>query len=101
MNYDADYLVFGSGIAGLWFAIKAAEHGSVLVVTKREASESNTRYAQGGIASVTAVGDSFEQHVADTLTAGAGLCDLAAVERAVERADRALSGGVGGWVEGG
>ena len=83
MSYDADYLVFGSGIAGLWFALKAAEYGSVLVVTKREASESNTRYAQGGIASVTAVGDSFEQHVSDTLVAGAGLCDLAAVERAV------------------
>jgi L-aspartate oxidase len=70
-----DYLVIGSGIAGLSFAIKAAHHGSVALVTKRTPSESNTAWAQGGIACVTSTEDSFELHVADTLDAGAGLCD--------------------------
>ena len=69
-----DYLIVGSGIAGLSAALKAARHGHVLVVTKREAEECNTRYAQGGIACVITEGDSFEQHVRDTLEAGAGLC---------------------------
>lgn len=70
-----DYLVIGSGIAGLSFALKAAKHGSVALVTKRARGESNTTYAQGGIASVTSPEDSFELHVRDTLEAGAGLCD--------------------------
>lgn len=70
-----DFIVIGSGIAGLSFARKAAEHGSVAIVTKRAPSESNTAYAQGGVACVTSVEDSFDLHVKDTLTAGAGLCD--------------------------
>ena len=69
-----DYLIIGSGIAGLFAALKAAEYGSVVVITKRQAEECNTRYAQGGIACVIAEGDTFEEHVADTLSAGAGLC---------------------------
>ncbi|MDX9979777.1 MAG: FAD-dependent oxidoreductase, partial [Lentisphaeria bacterium] len=69
-----DYLIIGSGLAGLSAALKASRHGSVLVVTKSEAAECNTRYAQGGIACVIAEGDSFEAHVLDTLAAGAGLC---------------------------
>ncbi len=69
-----DYLIIGSGIAGLSAALRAAAHGEVLIVTKREAQECNTRYAQGGIACVIAEGDSFEEHVTDTLNAGAGLC---------------------------
>lgn len=80
MKIQSDYLVIGSGVAGLYFAIKAAEHGSVTLVTKKEARESNTSYAQGGIASVTDGDDSAEMHVRDTLAAGAGLCDPAAVE---------------------
>lgn len=70
----SDYLVIGSGIAGLSLALKVAEHGSVAIVTKRKGSDSNTAWAQGGVACVTAEDDSFELHVADTLDAGAGLC---------------------------
>ncbi len=70
-----DFVVIGSGIAGLSFALKVAAHGSVAIITKRARSESNTNYAQGGIASVTSPEDSFELHVRDTLDAGAGLCD--------------------------
>ena len=69
-----DYLVVGSGIAGLFFALKAAERGRVAIVTKKTSAESNSNYAQGGIASVTSEEDSFELHVRDTLMAGAGLC---------------------------
>jgi len=72
-----DYVVIGSGIAGLSFALKAAAHGEVAVVTKANKAESNTVYAQGGIACVTSTEDSFELHVRDTLIAGAGLCDEA------------------------
>src|SRR2546423_12173554 len=76
---ECDFVVIGSGIAGLTFALKAAEHGSVAVVTKRKGVDSNTAWAQGGIACVTSDEDSFELHVRDTLEAGAGLCDEAAV----------------------
>jgi len=69
-----DFLVLGSGIAGLTFALAAAEHGQVLVVTKRTIEESNTRWAQGGISAVFAPEDSIDSHVADTLVAGGGLC---------------------------
>ena len=72
---DYDYLIIGSGLAGLSVARNLSAHGNVLVVTKRNRSESNTNYAQGGIACVTLEEDTFEMHVADTLDAGAGLCD--------------------------
>ncbi len=75
-----DILVLGSGAAGLFFAVKASRFADVLVVTKRKIAESNTYYAQGGIASVTLKDDSFERHVADTLEAGQGLCKREAVE---------------------
>ncbi len=74
MEIQTDFLILGSGIAGLGFAIKAARLGTVAVVTKKETIESNTNYAQGGIASVTDEADSFNAHVRDTLEAGAGLC---------------------------
>ena len=78
-----DFLVIGSGIAGLSFARMAASHGRVAIVTKRAPAESNTAYAQGGVACVTSVEDSFDLHVRDTLTAGAGLCDEAVVRTIV------------------
>lgn len=72
---DCDYLVLGSGIAGLMSALHLARHGRVLVVTKKGRAESNTNYAQGGIACVMDSEDSFAEHVKDTMEAGAGLCD--------------------------
>jgi L-aspartate oxidase len=81
-----DYLVIGSGIAGLSFALEAAEHGDVIVVTKRARDESNTKYAQGGIAAVLSEDDSFDAHVRDTLVAGAGLNHPRAVELCVREA---------------
>jgi len=69
-----DYLVIGSGIAGLTFALDVADQGRVAIVTKRDLDESNTAYAQGGIAAVWSDDDSIENHIADTLEAGAGLC---------------------------
>jgi len=80
---EYDFVVIGSGIAGLSFALKAAGHGSVAVVTKRKGADTNTAWAQGGIACVTSDEDSFELHVRDTLEAGGGLCDDSAVRTIV------------------
>src|SRR5258708_13813868 len=79
----SDFLVIGGGIAGLTFALKASEVGSVTVLTKAGSSEANTAYAQGGIASVWSVDDSFESHLEDTLRAGAALRDPAPVDTIV------------------
>ncbi len=86
MSIVCDYLVLGSGIAGLSFAIEAAKHGDVIVVTKRAIEESNTKYAQGGIAAVLAHNDSFAAHIKDTIVAGAGLCHERVVELCVNDA---------------
>ena len=91
----ADFLVIGAGIAGLSFALRAARHGSVIVLTKGDAYESNTAWAQGGIASVLAPGerdpgDTEESHIGDTLDAGAGLCKEAAVRIIVQEGDAAI-----------
>jgi L-aspartate oxidase len=83
MSFDSEFLVIGGGIGGLLFAIKASELGRVVVLTKTSSAEANTAYAQGGIASVWNVDDSFESHVEDTLRAGAGLCNRTAVETIV------------------
>src|SRR5438132_5593802 len=79
-----DFLVLGSGIAGLSFALKVAPRGRVAIITKKDRAESNTNYAQGGIAAVTSKEDSFEMHVRDTLEAGAGLCKEEVVRSIVE-----------------
>ena len=84
MRSQFDFLVIGSGVAGLSFALRAAEHGTVCVVTKKETAESNTNYAQGGIAAVVAPTDDTEAHVQDTLVAGAGLCHEDVVRMVIE-----------------
>src|SRR5882672_12328258 len=71
---ETDYLILGSGIAGLSLAIKLSELGTVAMVSKREFLEGSTLHAQGGIATVISPEDSFEEHIQDTLKAGAGLC---------------------------
>ncbi|MEM2902170.1 MAG: L-aspartate oxidase [Candidatus Bathyarchaeia archaeon] len=81
-----DFLVIGSGIAGLSFALKASKHGRIMVLTKKSAPESNTNYAQGGIAAAIGEDDSPRLHFQDTVRVGCGLCDEAAVEILVENA---------------
>jgi L-aspartate oxidase len=81
---QVDFLVIGSGIAGLSFALKAACKGKVLIVTKSNEDESNTKYAQGGVAVVIDKEDSYEKHIQDTLIAGDGLCDPTIVELVVK-----------------
>ncbi len=87
---EYDYIVIGSGIAGLYAAILAHEHGSVLLLTKGSLEETNTRYAQGGIAAAIGPGDSPRLHFSDTITAGAGLC--------IEEAVRVLTAEAGGRI---
>ncbi len=83
MAYKYDFLIIGSGIAGLSFALKVARHGRVAVVTKRKIMESNTARAQGGIAAVLDLSDSFDMHIKDTLDAGDGICNRDVVEMVV------------------
>ncbi len=81
---EFDFLVLGSGIAGLFYALKVVPLGRVAIVTKKTSAESNTNYAQGGIAAVTSKEDTFAMHMRDTLTAGAGLCHEDAVRTVIE-----------------
>ncbi len=81
-----DFLVIGSGLAGLSFALKVADSGKVAVITKGSLNDTNTSYAQGGIAAVTYEPDNFEKHIRDTLIAGDGLCDPRIVEMVVREA---------------
>lgn len=86
-----DFLVIGSGLAGLTFALRAAQHGRVAVLTKGDVTDSNTSWAQGGIAAAMDEADSWELHEQDTLIAGAGLCDPAAVRFLVQEAPNAIN----------
>ena len=85
MKIRTDFLVIGSGIAGLSYALKVAKTGRVAIISKVTAAESSSFYAQGGIASVLSRDDSFDLHVADTLVAGAGLCREDVVRRVVKQ----------------
>jgi L-aspartate oxidase len=84
MEIKTDFLILGSGIAGLSYALKVCRYGSVAIVTKKEKVESSTNYAQGGIASVLGLDDSFDLHMADTLTVGEGLSHPDVVESVVK-----------------
>ena len=88
MHVRADFLVIGSGIAGLRAALSLAEAGDVVVLTKADPRESNTGYAQGGIAAAIGPGDSPELHARDTMAAGDGLCLPAAVDVLVREGPR-------------
>lgn len=86
MRKKVDFLILGSGIAGLCFALKTAAYGKVCIVTKVGAEESNTQYAQGGIAVVFNTPDTYEKHIADTINAGDGLCNEKIVRIAISEA---------------
>ncbi|MFI3242707.1 MAG: L-aspartate oxidase [Akkermansia sp.] len=86
----SDFLVIGSGVAGLSFALRAAQHGKVIVLCKDDFFETSSAKAQGGIAAVTDNTDCFEDHVKDTLIAGAGLCNEEAVRHIVEEGPQAI-----------
>lgn len=91
IEHRCDVLIIGSGAAGLSLALKLADHCNVIVLSKSDRNEGSTRYAQGGIAAVFDEQDSVDAHVQDTLKAGAGLCDEAAVRFTTERAKEALT----------
>jgi len=84
VNIQTDFLVIGSGVAGLTFALKAADFGEVVLITKKGIMDSNTTQAQGGIASVFSQVDSFDLHIQDTLASGDGLCNREVVENVVK-----------------
>lgn len=86
MRYEVDFLIVGSGIAGLSFALKVAPYGKVCILTKADASEGSTKYAQGGIAAVMYDSDSFDKHIEDTLVAGDGICNREVVEMTIREA---------------
>ncbi|MGC9374626.1 MAG: L-aspartate oxidase [Bacteroidales bacterium] len=86
MVRKTDFLVIGAGIAGLSYALKVAEHGKVILISKADLKEANTKYAQGGIAAVTYQPDNYEKHIQDTLIAGDGLCNKEVVEMVVREA---------------
>lgn len=88
---DSDFVVVGSGIAGLMAALELSAYGKVLIVTKKDRADSNSNYAQGGIASVVDIGDSFDSHIQDTLQAGAGLCNEDVVRAVVEHGPRGIA----------
>ncbi len=90
MEIKTDFLVIGSGIAGLKFALKAAEAGSVAIVTKKSVDDSSTNRAQGGIAAVISGMDSFESHIKDTLASGDGLCNRVAVDTVIRQGPDAV-----------
>ena len=94
---ETDYLVVGSGIAGLTFDLHASDHGHLTIVTKRAPDDANTNYAQGGIAAVLDPEDTIEAHVRDTLTVGEGLCHKDIVELCVHEGPHAVRELIDRW----
>lgn len=90
-TFNCDFLVIGSGIGGLSYALKVAEHGNVIIVTKASLNDTNTSFAQGGIAAVTYEPDTIEKHIQDTLICGDGLCDENVVRMVAEEAPSQIS----------
>lgn len=90
MDNNSDFLIIGSGVAGLSFALKTAEKGTVRLITKKEAMESNTNKAQGGIASVFSQTDTFDSHIEDTLNSGDGICNREVVDMVVKAGPDAI-----------
>jgi len=90
MEKRVDFLVIGSGLGGLSFALKVAPYGKVCLITKSELDETSTRYAQGGIAAVTNDSDSYDKHLEDTLIAGDGLCSEQVVRMVVQEAPKQI-----------
>jgi L-aspartate oxidase len=86
MKKKTDFLVIGSGIAGLTFALEASKYGKVTIVTKANIEDTNTKFAQGGIAAVFSEPDNFEKHISDTLIAGGGICNEEVVRMVVQEA---------------
>lgn len=91
MKKRTDFLVLGSGIAGLLFALEASKYGKVSIVTKGALDDTNTKFAQGGIAAVFSAPDNFEKHVQDTLIAGDGCCDEEVVRMVVKEAPERIN----------
>lgn len=90
MTNQFDFLIIGSGIAGLSYALKISDFGTVAIITKKQDTESNTNYAQGGIAAVVSKEDSFEEHIQDTLKAGDGLAKREIVQKVVEAGPKCI-----------
>lgn len=90
MDYRCDFLVIGTGLAGLSYALQVAKHGKVILVTKARFDETNTRYAQGGIASVTYAPDNISKHIDDTIIAGAGLNEENIVSKVIREAPQQI-----------
>lgn len=91
MRKYTDFLVIGSGLAGLTFALKAADKGHVTLISKAPLGETNTSYAQGGISAVTKKDDNYEKHISDTLIAGDGLCNLETVKMVITEAPKCIA----------
>ena len=89
-THESDILIIGSGLAGIALALKCAENGKVHIISKENASDTNTAMAQGGIAAAVSKDDSFESHLNDTLTAGAGLCNIDAARNIIEQAPQRI-----------
>ena len=94
-HYNSDFLVIGSGIAGLSFALQAAEHGSVHIINKGNSTESNSAWAQGGVSSVLSAelrsqDDSIQLHLQDTIDAGAGICDEIQAKKIIEQGAKSI-----------